>query len=64
MSNTVFSTSGTVYRKWSTPVRISGQDGKNGQKGDPGADGTVAGYTQYFNVPIFFKGTRERPDTP
>ena len=64
MSTAVFSSEGNIYKKWSTPVRISGKDGENGERGPAGLDGTVAGVTQYFNTPIFFRGTSSRPDTP
>lgn len=64
MSNAVFSSNGDLYKKWSTPIRISGRDGQDGKQGPEGLPGTVAGVTQFFNYPIFYRGTSDQPDTP
>lgn len=64
MSNAVFSSSGEVYKTWSTPIRISGRDGVDGERGPAGLPGTTAGVTQFFNYPIFHIGTSVQPDTP
>lgn len=64
MSNAVFSSSGEVYKTWSTPIRISGRDGVDGERGPAGLPGTTAGVTQFFNYPIFHIGTSAQPATP
>lgn len=64
MSIAIFSNQGGLYKKWNTPVRISGRDGIDGKRGEAGLPGTVAGITQFFNIPIFYRGNSVQPDTP
>lgn len=63
MSIGVFANDGTMYKRWSTPVRISGRDGTDGRQGEPGLPGNIAGVTQFFNTPLFTI-SNQKPNKP